>query len=242
MCCTAGLVVGDPNGLTSTFGGALTALAGSGVVALVNGRLSMSGWCAITLNVVGTTASTKNNTTSAVASNEGGTGASASATVTVIGRGFVATGCSAQHGSRCSHRDFAAVGGQVLVVGGRGIGDVVPSSAELYDPVSDTWQLTGLARNCAVCERQRCSRDPGRCSWSAALTTRSRRPLRRNSTIRRLRRWSDGVRWPCHGPGTPRRICCPGTSSPPVDLPGDIYASAELQADSTRTSGLRLPP
>ncbi len=162
----AGLVVGDPNGLTSTCGGALTAPRQLNVVALVNGRLSMSGWCAITLNVVGTTASTKNNTTSAVTSNEGGTGASASATVTVIGE---------VRGNRLLRSTWLALlTPRALLQSGPGsrrrrtrYRGCRSEQCRLYDPVSDTWQLTSSLAT-ARYGQQRCSGIPGRCSWSAA--------------------------------------------------------------------------
>ncbi len=80
----AGLVVATPNGLTSTCGGTVTAVAGTGSVALVNGGLPASGSCTITVNVTGTTGGAKNNTTSAVTSTEGGTGGTASASLTVV--------------------------------------------------------------------------------------------------------------------------------------------------------------
>ena len=49
----AGLVVATPNGLTGTCGGTVTAVAGAGSVALVNGALAAGGSCTITLNVTG---------------------------------------------------------------------------------------------------------------------------------------------------------------------------------------------
>ena len=79
----AGLAVATPNGLTSTCGGTVTAIAGAGSVDLLNGGLLASGSCSIGLNVTGTTAGVKNNTTSAVTSTEGGAGGTASASLTV---------------------------------------------------------------------------------------------------------------------------------------------------------------
>ena len=79
----AGLVVATPNGLANTCGGTVTAIAGSGSVVLTSGGLAADGSCTITVNVTGTTAGTKNNTTSAVTSAEGGTGGTASASLTV---------------------------------------------------------------------------------------------------------------------------------------------------------------
>jgi len=78
-----GLAVATPSGLASTCGGTLTALAGSGSVTLVNGGLPASGACTITLNVTANTAGAKNNTTNAITSTEGGTGGTASASLTV---------------------------------------------------------------------------------------------------------------------------------------------------------------
>ena len=80
----AGLVVATPNGLANTCGGTVTAVAGTGSVALVNGGLPAGGSCTITVNVTGTTAGAKNNTTSAVTSTEGGAGGTASASLTVV--------------------------------------------------------------------------------------------------------------------------------------------------------------
>jgi uncharacterized repeat protein (TIGR01451 family) len=80
----AGLVVATPNGLASTCGGTVTAVAGTGSVGLVNGGLPAGGSCAITLIVTGTTAGAKNTTTSAVTSTEGGTDGTASAGLAVV--------------------------------------------------------------------------------------------------------------------------------------------------------------
>jgi hypothetical protein len=80
----AGLVVATPNGMTNTCGGTATAVAAGGSVALANGGLLAAGSCTIEVNVIGTTAGVKNNTTGAVTSTEGGIGGNASATLTVI--------------------------------------------------------------------------------------------------------------------------------------------------------------
>jgi uncharacterized repeat protein (TIGR01451 family) len=81
----AGLVVSTPNGLTGTCGaGTVTAIAGSGVVSLSGGTIAASSICTFSVNVTGTTAGTKNNTTGNVTSTEGGTGGTASASVNVV--------------------------------------------------------------------------------------------------------------------------------------------------------------
>ena len=81
----AGLVVATPNGLSGSCGaGTITATAGSGVVSLINGAMSPGGSCAFSVNVTGITAGPKNNTTGNIASQEGGTGGPASASINVV--------------------------------------------------------------------------------------------------------------------------------------------------------------
>jgi uncharacterized repeat protein (TIGR01451 family) len=81
----AGLVVSTPNGLTGTCGsGTITATAGSGLVSLSGGTIAANGSCTFLVNVAGTTAGAKNNTTSSISSNEGGTGGTANATINVV--------------------------------------------------------------------------------------------------------------------------------------------------------------
>ncbi len=81
----AGLVVSTPNNLNGTCGGgAITATAGSGSVSLTGATLAAAASCSFSVNVTATTAGDKNNTTGPVTSTEGGTGGTASATVSVI--------------------------------------------------------------------------------------------------------------------------------------------------------------
>ncbi len=80
----AGLVVSTPNGLTNSCGGTVTATAGSSSIALSNGSVAVGDSCVIQVDVTGTTLGVKNNTTGNVSSVNGGTGGTASASITVI--------------------------------------------------------------------------------------------------------------------------------------------------------------
>jgi uncharacterized repeat protein (TIGR01451 family) len=80
----AGLVIATPNGLTGTCGGGtITATQATGSIVLSGASLPASGTCNFSINVTGTAAGTKNNTTGAVTSTEGGTGGTASANLSV---------------------------------------------------------------------------------------------------------------------------------------------------------------
>ena len=82
----AGLVIATPNGLTgSCGGGTITATAGSGSISLAGATLPASASCTFAVNVTSTTFGVKVNTTSAVTSANGGTGGTASASITVAG-------------------------------------------------------------------------------------------------------------------------------------------------------------
>lgn len=79
-----GLVIATPNGLTgSCGGGTIAATAGAGTVSVSGATLAASASCTFAVNVTGTTAGVKNNTTGNVTSTEGGAGGTASASVTV---------------------------------------------------------------------------------------------------------------------------------------------------------------
>ena len=80
----AGLVVAAPNGLTSSCGGVTTAVAGSGNMSLSGGTLAGNASCTISVNVLGTAAGVKTNTTSTVSATESGPGGTATALITVV--------------------------------------------------------------------------------------------------------------------------------------------------------------
>jgi len=79
-----GLVVATPSSLTSTCGGTATTTAGSSTINLVGGTVAINDSCVFSVNVAGTTAGTKNNTSSNVTSANAGTGNTASDTLIVL--------------------------------------------------------------------------------------------------------------------------------------------------------------
>ncbi|MEI7908792.1 MAG: choice-of-anchor Q domain-containing protein [Verrucomicrobiota bacterium] len=79
----AGLVVATPNGLSNTAGGTATAVAGSGSITLTGGTIAAGASATLVVNVTGTTSGVKNDTTGSVSSTNGGTGGTASASITV---------------------------------------------------------------------------------------------------------------------------------------------------------------
>ena len=81
----SGMVVATPNGLSgSCGGGTITATAGSSSATLSGAALTASSSCNFTVNVIGTAAGALSNTTGAVASANGGTGGTASASLAVV--------------------------------------------------------------------------------------------------------------------------------------------------------------
>jgi hypothetical protein len=81
----AGLVVATPNGIVGTCGGGtITATQATSVISLSGATLAPTVSCTFSVNVTGTTAGAKNNTTGNIASVEGGTGGTASASIAVV--------------------------------------------------------------------------------------------------------------------------------------------------------------
>ena len=79
----ANLVIATPSGLANTCGGTATAVAGSGSVSLTGGTIATNTNCSIAVNVTSAQSGIYQNTTGAVSSTNGGTGGTASATLSV---------------------------------------------------------------------------------------------------------------------------------------------------------------
>jgi hypothetical protein len=80
----AGLAVASPNGLTGSCGaGTITAVPGTSVISLSGGTIPATDSCTFSLNVVGTSEAAEAVNSVTVTSVEGGTGNTATATITV---------------------------------------------------------------------------------------------------------------------------------------------------------------
>jgi hypothetical protein len=120
----AGLVVATPNGLSNTCGGVATAVAGSGSISLTGGTIAINSSCTLTVNLTGTTSGVKNNTTGNVTSTNGGTGNTASASLTVA-----------------SPPTIAKVFGALTIP----LNGTTSLSFTITNPVINTISLTGIA-------------------------------------------------------------------------------------------------
>jgi DNA-binding beta-propeller fold protein YncE len=81
----AGLLIATPNGLSgSCGGGVITVIAGTGSISLASATLAASASCTFSVDVMPTLVATYNNVTGNVTSIEGGSGATASASITAI--------------------------------------------------------------------------------------------------------------------------------------------------------------
>jgi uncharacterized repeat protein (TIGR01451 family) len=95
-----GLVVATPNGLANNCGGNVSATAGTSFVSINTVTLAPSASCTWSVNVIATTAGTKNNLTGAISAAESGAGSTASASITVLGPPqFVGAGSRKVHGT-----------------------------------------------------------------------------------------------------------------------------------------------
>ena len=79
----SGLMVATPNGLVNSCGGSVSAPAGATFLSMDTVTLAPSASCAWSVNVIATSAGTKDNVTSAISATESGAGASASASLNV---------------------------------------------------------------------------------------------------------------------------------------------------------------
>src|SRR5262249_35170533 len=79
----AGLVVANTPNSSTSCGGTFTPAAGDTSLSFSGGTISSSGTCTVMVDVTGTTAGQKNNTSGNVTSTNGGTGNTASANITV---------------------------------------------------------------------------------------------------------------------------------------------------------------
>jgi uncharacterized repeat protein (TIGR01451 family) len=87
----AGLVIATPSGQAGTCGaGTIVATSGTNVISLTGAAIAVSSSCSFSVNVTGTSAGQKNNTTANVTSTEGGTGGTASASITVVAAPVIA--------------------------------------------------------------------------------------------------------------------------------------------------------
>jgi len=81
----SGLIVSTPNGLTgSCGGGTIVASPGSSSISLTGAALAVSGSCAFSVNVTGTSGGVKNNVTTQITTAGGAVGGVALASVTVV--------------------------------------------------------------------------------------------------------------------------------------------------------------
>src|SRR5262249_43770820 len=72
---TGTLIIATPNGVANTCGGVVTAAPGTGLISLSGASVTKNTSCTLSVNVTGTAAGDANNTTGAITSTEGGTGA-----------------------------------------------------------------------------------------------------------------------------------------------------------------------
>jgi|GEM_PF-1702372 len=90
----SGIVVATPNGVANTCGGTVIAAAGSGSVSLAGATVAANVACVISVNVTATALGAVANTTGTISSTNGGTGNTASASLTVGSPAIITSGNS----------------------------------------------------------------------------------------------------------------------------------------------------
>ncbi len=140
----SGLVVSTPNGLSNSCGGTATATAGSGSISLTGGSIAANASCTVVVDVTGTAAGDKVNSTT-VSSTNGGTGNTANATLTVVAPPSIAKAFSpnqVQVGG-ASTLTFTLTNPSANTVAASGVGftDTLPSDVVVSTP-------NGLSNSC----------------------------------------------------------------------------------------------
>jgi hypothetical protein len=132
----AGLVIGNPNGLTGDCGGTVTAVAGGSSLDLADLALDTAQACTFSVNVKGTSSGTKFNSTSPITSTEGGTGTTTSASIVVDTPPTVAISFGAATIGVGDPISLTFTIGNPLFTGQTGIGvsDVLPAGLVVATP------------------------------------------------------------------------------------------------------------
>ncbi len=153
----AGLIVATPNGVTgSCGGGTITAAAGSNSIGLTGAALQSTApanTCTFSVIVTATTVGVKNDVTGPVTSNEGGSGGTASASLTVVGAPVLAvalshTGNFAQGQNGATYNLVVSNTGSNPTAGLVTVTEVVPAGMSLVSMVGSGWSCAA-----AVCSR-----------------------------------------------------------------------------------------
>jgi hypothetical protein len=129
--------VATPNGLGNSCGGTDSAVAGSGAVSLSGVTLAANASCTLTVNVTGTTAGAKTNTSDEVTSANGGNGSTATANLTVVAPPSISKAFGTfpiQVGGSTSLSFTINNPNAGTALSGVGVGDVLPSGLVVATP------------------------------------------------------------------------------------------------------------